>query len=129
VPDSDLEVRERLVKLESRVDSLATRDWVREMVDPIKAAAIETAHAVTGLSSKFESLFNAHKEMVDERREQQREEHQARLAAAEKNTWPAILKDKWTPVLAFLSLMIAVSSAIGGLACYWILNYVLKKPH
>lgn len=114
------EVRERVTRLESRVDALATKEWVRDLVEPIKNAAVETQHAMTSLSDQFKALFAGHTELLKERSEREREDH-------EQKSWHYILTKKWAPVAGFILTLISLIGAVGGFLAWWILNYVL--PH
>lgn len=130
---SELETQSRLARLEAQQDAhfdqMATKEWVRELVTPIKEAALKTELATTSLMEKFESLFAAHSKLLEERSEREKAEHNARMAAAADQTWHAVLTKKVGPaafaVSAIIALIITMSSALS----WWIVNHVLPNAH
>ena len=121
----DGDMRERLARLEAQVNSLASRDWVRDLVSPIKDAALSTQLAVTHLSERFEALFAAHDKLLQERARWEEEEHQAKLKAYKDATLMNIIKEKWAPIIAFLIAFGAIMASANSAMTWWIQHIVL----
>lgn len=122
---SDIEGRQ--IRLETKVESeLASREWVREIVEPIKDTTRKIEQAVETIGKENQSLTAAHNKLLEDRAQRERKdfeeklirdkaESDAKIEALKAQTWSAIIQTKWQPLLVSL---VALSTLIGLLVNY-----------
>ena len=103
---------------------LASREWVKQLVDPIIENTRETRHAVELQARDMQIFIAAHNKAMEGRALQEKEQHdakmraieaenKAKLDALESQTWANILKNKWAPIAAFLVACAVILSKVG----------------
>lgn len=139
----DKEIFERLAKLEGKLESTASQNWVKEIIQPLQHSLIEMQHSVKELSDDLKMLLTEHSELLKSRAEQERQQHEEKLTherrlyeeklaaleaeknAAKERTVVNIIKEKWAPVLGFIMTFAAFLSLIATLFVWWFTHYVL----
>lgn len=114
---------ERQAVLETRVgNELASREWVSVELAPLRESGIRMEHAIEKLGEKMEGmaegqtkLYNAHNELMKQRAENEQKESAARIAAAESQTFTAMVKSHWQPLGAFVLTLVAVATLLGSM--------------
>lgn len=110
-----------LSRVETLIENnLASRDWVRELVNPLTEATREMRHAVEVLSRDNQALNAAHNKLLEERAKREREEHEAKLKALREQTWVFILKERWAPLGAFVLTAAGVLALLGKMGELWL---------
>ena len=111
-------IAERLARVETRLEGLAERGWVHDLVSPIREAVCEIRHAVTSIASTHERLLRDQDIRDQQLHESQlaalKEKHEAEMAALREKTLMHVLKEKYTPVLGFLSTVLTIGTAVGS---------------
>ncbi|RYX80932.1 hypothetical protein EON83_26340 [bacterium] len=111
----------QLTRLDMTVShSLASREWVKELVDPIVENTRETRHLVEMQGRDMQTLNAAHNKLLEARAQQEKEEHEAKMAALQDQTWANLLKNKWAPVAAFIVALAVILNHLATLALTWI---------
>lgn len=121
------ELKERVTSLEERVENVAKREWVHELITPIRDSVMRIDSTFEGMTKDMRALFSTQDQLLKEKAARDEELHKAQLRQSEQQTLSYILKEKWTPFLIFVSLVISTCAAIIGGATWWIVNHVL--PH
>jgi len=94
--------------------------WVRELVQPIKEAALKTEHAITSLAVRFESLFASHDKLIQDRSDREREDHL-------KSNLTYTIREKWAPIVGFLLAVVALFGTVASGFAWWFVHYVLPN--
>lgn len=117
-------MRDRLTRLETRleslVDKLASRDWVRDLIEPIRESAFKTEHAVSTLAKESSALYAAHDQLLKERAERERQMHEAELERQKSNSFYALLRDKWAPLLGLFLAGAGGLKLLGDAITFWV---------
>lgn len=117
----------QIVEIKTRVDrELASREWVTSELSVMKEASLRTEHAIESLGEKLEAivasqekLYTSHNELMKQRGENEKRESDARIAAAEKRTLMALIKDIGQPLLAFIVIVsVVIALAMSALVSY-----------
>jgi protein subunit release factor A len=117
VDDKFGQMERQLTRVETLIETqLASREWVRELVNPLTEATREMRHAVEVLGRDNQMLNAAHNKLLEERSRREQEEHEAKLKALREQTWAHILKEKWAPIGAFILTCASVLALVGKLA-------------
>jgi uncharacterized protein YoxC len=88
-------IEKAVVRLETQVEKLASREWVLiDVVAPIKEAVSGIEHSVKSLATEGRELYDAHKEFL-------KQEAARREKEILDKTLPAILK-KWGALVGIL---------------------------
>ena len=119
------ECERRLGLLEARCDSLAKREWVHEIITPIRDSVVKIEHSISALTGDMQALFKTQDELLREKAQRERELHEEQLKAAQNATLAAQMKDKWIPLFTFFGLVLASIGTLAGAAAWWIVHYVL----
>ncbi len=106
--------------------SLASREWVKELVEPIVENTRETRHLVEMQGRDMQTLNAAHNKLLEARAQQEKEEHEAKMAALQDQTWSNLLKNKWAPVAAFIVALAVILNHLGTLLLSWLSTQGVK---
>ncbi|BCM88826.1 hypothetical protein IAD21_00668 [Abditibacteriota bacterium] len=106
--------------------SLASREWVKELVAPIVENTRETRHLVEMQGRDMQTLNAAHNKLLEARAQQEKEEHEAKMAALQDQTWSNLLKNKWAPVAAFIVALAVILNHLSTLLLSWMGAHGMK---
>ena len=111
---SDLKSSVRLLetKVDGKVEALAPREWVHQLMQPIQQSITRMEASVSQLTTDAKDLFDAHSAMLTEKGARERQEWAERT--------PLGLVKKYAPVIAFLVACVALFRVLGSLADYWL---------
>ena len=99
---------------------IASEEWVKELVEPIKDNTRETRLAVEEQRREMKIFIEAHTKAMEQRAEQDKKEHEAKLKALESQTWSAIIKEKWQPLATFVVALAVILSYAALVAMSWL---------
>jgi len=102
-------------KVDGEVKSLAPRDWVHQVMQPIQQSITRMEASVSQLTEDAKDLFNAHSTMLKEKADREKQEW------AEKT--PLGLIKKYGPVIGFMAGIVALYRALGSLFEVWLQQY------
>jgi uncharacterized coiled-coil protein SlyX len=134
MPDTELtrvynelhSVNDRLREVESRLFGLekqtATQLWVTEKMSAMDRSLTAMQSSIEGSAKKLESLFTMHDQMLRDRAEQEKALNSEKIDALKKNTLTTLIKEKWTPILAFIIALSAVFGLMSGWITYQVSN-------
>lgn len=106
------DVRLMQEKMDGRLQDLAPRGWVHELVAPIQQSVVRMEAAVSGLAEDAKLLFKSHSDVLEEKRKQNELEWAART--------PLGLVKKYGPVIGFLVGVVALFRILGSLFEVWL---------
>ena len=79
IDDKFGQLERQLTRVETLIETqLASREWVRELVNPLTEATREMRHAVEVLGRDNQTLNAAHNKLLEERARREQEEHEAK---------------------------------------------------
>lgn len=99
-------------KVDGRMETLAPREWVHQIMQPIQQSITRMETAVSQLTTDAKDLFDAHSAMLKEKGDRERQEW------AEKT--PLGLVKKYAPVIGFLVGTVALFRILGSWFEVWL---------
>lgn len=105
-------VRELEIKVDSKIESMAPRDWVHTVLQPVQESLVRMETSVSQLTQDAKELFDAHKEMLRERGERERAEWMEKT--------PLGIVKRYAPAVGFLLALVALFRVIGTAIELWL---------
>lgn len=111
-------VERAVAVIQTTLDNLASREYVKDAMAPLQKSMQELSTSQKTLAERTEDLYAAHEKFLTDEAERKKAEHDAKLAALEKQTFSAILGN-WAKIGGYVSAIIGAIIVAGPPIVAW----------
>lgn len=119
-------VEKAVAVIQTTLDNLASREYVKDAMAPLQESMRQLSASQNALTQRTEDLYAAHEKFLTDEAERKKSEHDAKIAALEKQTFSAMLGN-WAKIGGYVSAIVGAIILAGPSVMAW-LQAVLNAP-